>query len=216
MRSRDYFYIFWSFLLLFGIAACDRNTPGQPTANVATPRPALSTPSFTAAEAPLHGGLVEIPEVWIAASRQSKAALVTYLYRPQSAEALSTLIDLLDCVNPDLPDPVLPGTLVVIPPVYRVSQSEPLSAIAATVGVPEDLMRAANPALPGQKPLAAGTAVVLPRLYVVTHDTLLSAAADMLQTDDQDLIRANPSLADQPEVRSGTVLVVPLPKEAAP
>lgn len=154
----------------------------------ATLDPRLATPQSGQVEEPLQGRLVDIPEVWVATSRQSERALVSYLYPRQEPEATDKLLQQLELVNPALSDPILPGTLVVIPPVYRVSEREPLSAVAQTMGFSEDLMRATNPGLDTQTPLNQGTVVVLPRLYIVPQDTLLNATADVLQTSDKALI----------------------------
>ena len=85
-----------------------QSTPA-PTA-AATPSPLLATPQVTSAEEPLQGKIPDIPNVFVVGARQSKAALAAFL---------KTTPDQLDWVNPGLPDPVAPGTLVVIPPVYR-------------------------------------------------------------------------------------------------
>lgn len=195
-------------------------TPRLEEIRQATPVGALATrlptPQPALLEEPLQGRLADIPEVWIATSRQSKRALVNYLYAPQSPEAADKLLEQLEWVNPNLTDPILPDTLVAIPPVYRVSQGETLSAIAQTMGYSAELMRAANPDLSAEEAIDQGTVVALPRLYVVTQDTLLSATADRLQTSDEALISANPALAEQPEIRAGAVLVVPPQQEEQP
>ena len=126
---------------------------------------------------------------------------------------LKTTPDQLDGVNPGLPDPVAPGTLVVIPPVYRAS-GETLSDISKKTGLAEDLLRAANPQLGGKTILPEGTVLAVPALYVVTEDTLLSSAAQRLATSDQALLSANPQLAGQKAITAGTLLVVPPGKES--
>lgn len=195
---------------------CNGTTPRQQSNIAATPDPRVAAPQTLLPEEPLHGKLADIPEVWVATSRQSKRALVNYLYAPKAPEAVDKLLQQLEWVNPTLSDPILPSTLVVIPPVYRVSQSETLSEIGQTTGYSEELMRAANPDLAETGALDPGALVALPRLYVVTQDTLLSATADILQTNDEALIAANPALAEKQEIRAGAVLVVPPPQEEQP
>lgn len=181
-----------------------------------TPAYVIATPPFTADEAPLQAAELVIPEVWIVSSRQSKRALAEYLYHPESQEDLQRIIQQLDWVNPGLPDTLLPGTMVVIPPTYLVTQAEPLAAIAEVMGIPEDTVVAANPGLDPDTPLSEGTVVILPALYIIPQDTLLSSAANSLDTSSEALISANPGLVGTEEIRAGTVLIVPPRRENWP
>ena len=190
------------------LAACGGKTPEQqpkPTpTSAATASPLLATPQKAAAEEPLQGQIPDVPNVFIVGARQSKAALASFL---------KTTPDQLDGVNPGLPDPVTPGTLVVIPPVYRAS-GETLSDISKKTGLAEDMLRAANPQLGGKTVLPEGTVLAVPALYIVTEDTLLSSAAQRLATSDQALLSANPQLAGQKAITAGMLLVVPPGKES--
>ena len=189
------------------LAACGVTTPEQqpkPTpTSAATASPLLATPQKVAKE-PLQGWIPDVPNVFVVGARQSKAALASFL---------KTTSDQLDGVNPGLPDPVAPGTLVVIPPVYRAS-GETLSDISKKTGLAEDLLRAVNPQLGGKTILPEGTVLAVPVLYVVMEDTLLSSAAQRLATSDQALLSANPQLAGQKAITAGTLLVVPPGKES--
>ena len=164
-----------------------QSTPA-PTA-AATSSPLLATPQVASAEEPLQGKIPDIPNVFVVGARQSKAALAAFL---------KTTPDQLDWVNPGLPDPVAPGTLVVIPPIYRAS-GETLSDVSQKTGLPEDLLRAANPQLGGETVLPEGTMLAVPALYIVPEDTLLSSTAQTLATSDEALLSANPQLAGQEE-----------------
>jgi len=166
--------------------------------------PLLSTPRPAPPKEPLQGQIPDVPNIFIVGARQSKVALAAFL---------KTTPDQLDWVNPGLPDPVAPGTLVVIPPVYRAS-GETLSDISKKTGLAEDLLRAANPQLGGKTVLPEGTVLAVPALYIVTEDTLLSSAAQRLATSDQALLSANPQLAGQKAITAGMLLVVPPGKES--
>ena len=194
--------------MALALSACDMQTPDQqplstPTTIAAT-SVLLATPQMASAEESLRGKIADIPNVFIVGARQSKSALATFL---------KTTPDQLDWVNPGLPDPVTPGTLVVIPPVYRAS-GETLSDVSKKIGLAEDLLRAANPQLGGKTVLPEGTVLAVPALYIVTEDTLLSSAAQRLATSDQALLSANPQLVVQKAITAGTLLVVPPGKES--
>ena len=205
-------------LLVFAalLAACGMTTPEPQSAPTpeqqvtpapiaaTTSSPLLATPQEASAEEPLQGKIPDIPNVFVVATRQSKATLAAFL---------RTTPQQLDWVNPGLPDPVAPGTLVVIPPIYRGS-GETLSDISQKTGLPEDLLRAANPQLGGEPVMAEGTMLAVPVLYIVPEDTLLSSTAQTLETSDEALLSANPQLAGQEELTAGTLLVVPPGKES--
>ena len=201
--------VFASFTLLMFLSllvACGGNATTQPqpvAPAVATPDPLQATPQSVLAQEPLQGQIPDIPTVFIVTARQSKALLATFL---------KTTPDQLDWVNPDLPDPVTPGTLIVIPPIYRTS-GETLSAIAQKTGMPEKELRAANPKIGATETLTKGIVLAVPPIYVVPEDTLVSTAAAMLQTSDDVLLSANPQLREQDKILAGTVLVVPLKRE---
>jgi LysM repeat protein len=183
------------------LTACGDNpvTPPQATpAIVATPDPRLATPVTVLADEPLQGAIPEIPSIFIVPSRQPKVALATFL---------KTTVEQLDYVNPGLPDPVVPGTLVAIPLTYRPA-GETLAEVAQKTGVPEATLRAANPKLAEGEALE-GKILAMPAIYIVPADTLLSSTVDTLQTSQDALLSANPELSDQEEIRQGTVLVVP-------
>ena len=186
---------------LFLLVGCGNNptNQSQPTEPaVATPDLALATPQAVLAEGPL-GAIAEIPNVLIVSSRQSKVALAAFI---------KTTPEQLDWVNPGLPDPIVPGTLIVIPPIYR-SSGETLSAVAQKTGLPEEVLRAANPKLGNEETVAAGKLLAMPALYIVPADTLLSSTVQTLETSNEALLSANPGLANSEEIRAGTVLVVP-------
>lgn len=187
--------------LLFLSVACGGNANNEPKAAepaVAPPDPAVATPQAVLAEAPL-GAIPDIPSVLIVSSRQSKVALAAFL---------KTTPEQLDWVNPGLPDPIIPGTLIVIPPIYR-SEGEPLASVAEKTGLSEEVLRAANPRLGDADTVADGAVLAMPALYIVPADTLLSSTAQTLETSNEALLSANPELADSEEIRAGTVLVVP-------
>jgi phage tail protein X len=197
-------------ILLFGLlliactfAACNRSgSPGAtpPAETVAPPLPGIEAPPLVSAEGPLQGGTVEIPEIWIVPSLQSKQALAAFL---------KTTVEQLDWVNPGLEDRVPPGTLIAIPASYRVSAGETLSAISAATGLAEDLLRAANPKLAADGLLPAGTILSMPAVVVMPEATLLGAAAESLNVSQGALLSANPELAGTEAIVAGTVLVLP-------
>ena len=200
-RHPCHYFLYFSMLMLF-LGACSSNTDDQPTPTVpvvATPDLALATPQAVVVEGPL-GSIPDIPSVLIVSSRQSKTALAAFL---------KTTPEQLDWVNPRLPDPVSPGTLIVIPSIYR-SEGEPLAAIAQKTGLAEEMLRAANPKLGATDTVSAGTVLAMPVLYIVPADTLLSSAVQTLETSKEALLSATPKLANSEEIRAGTVLVVPL------
>lgn len=206
--TRRVWIVIISIALTEALATCKANAPEQPPkptpTTAATSSALLATPQMASAEEPLQGQIPDIPNVFVVAARQSKSALAAFL---------KTTPDQLDWVNPGLPDPVAPGTLVVIPPVYRTS-GETLSDISKKTGLPEDLLRAANPQLGGKTVLPAGTVLAVPALYIVPEDTLLSSAAQRLETSDEALLSANPQLAGQKALTAGTLLVAPRGKES--
>jgi len=184
------------------LAACGDGTTSEPPpaqTAIATPDPLLATPHPMLAEEPLQGQIPEIPNIFIVPARQSKPALAAFL---------KTTPDQLDWVNPGLADSIDPGTLVVIPPIYRMA-GETLSEVAQKTGLSEDLLRAANPKfIEGATPIT-GTVLAVPALYIVPADTLLSSTAATLATSSAALLSANPELANRDEILAGTVLVVP-------
>jgi hypothetical protein len=203
-----YYLVFLFFALLFAPAACTSRATREPELTqpvqpdqppVATADPLLATPLPVLGEQPLQGRIPEIPTIFIVPSRQSKLAL---------AEFLKTTPEQLGWVNPGLPDPIVPGTLVVIPPVYRTG-GETLSEIAQKTGLSEELLWATNPQLEDNEPLVDGMILAVPALYIFSNDTPLSSAAATLGTSDEALLSANPELAAQKSVLAGTVLVVP-------
>jgi LysM repeat protein len=191
-------------LCLALLAGCEAQPMPTPIAEaiptVSPPEPILATPQLTLAEEPLKGVIPDIPDVFVVPHRQPKRALAAYL---------KTTPEQLDWVNPGLPDPVLPGTLIVIPPIYRTVQGETLADVAQKTGLPEEVLLTANPGRGTQEALADGTILAVPRLAIVPADTLLSATADVLQVDMEALLSANPELAGQEQIRAGSVLVVP-------
>ena len=200
---------FLPVVLLGTLTACNsgpttRATPTQAPlstqAPIATPDPSLATPPPALAEEPLQGQVVEIPSIFIVPARQSKAALATHL---------KTTPEQLDWANPGLPDPIAPGALVVIPPYYRTAGETP-SQVSQRTGLPEELLRAANPQIGEDGELAAGALLLAPPIYIVPDDMSLSSVAAALKTNDEALLSANPALADQTGVAAGTVLVAPL------
>lgn len=191
-------------VLIPPLAACQDSPGGNPTPAPTSPpvqatvNPDLATPQTTLADEPLQGDIPEIPSIFIVSSRQSKLALAAFL---------KTTSEQLDYVNPGLPDPLAPGTLVVIPPAYRPN-GETLADVSKKTGIPEEILRAANPKL-GDSESLEGKILAMPALYVVPADTLLSSTADTLQTSQDALLSANPELSTQEGIRQGTVLVVP-------
>ena len=196
-----------SFTLLLFLAlfvACGENATAQPTAQaVATPDLLQATPLPVLAEEPLQGQIPDIPTIFVVTARQSKALLATFL---------KTTPEQLDWVNPGLPDPLLPGTLVVIPPIYRTN-GETFSEVSQKTGLPEKQLRAANPKIGATETLTKGIVLAVPPIYIVLEDTLLSSASATLQTSDDALLSANPQLAAQDKILAGSVLVVPLESE---
>ena len=166
----------------------------------------LSTPQPAPTAEPLLGKIPDIPNVFIVAARQSKASLATFL---------KTTPAQLDWVNPGLPDSVTPGTLVVVPPIYRTS-GETLSEVSQKTGLPERQLRAANPQLGGIQALPSGTVLAVPALFIVPENMPLSGAANRLETTRDALLSANPELAGREEIAAGRVLVVPLEREGQP
>ncbi|MCI0564064.1 MAG: LysM peptidoglycan-binding domain-containing protein [Nitrososphaera sp.] len=170
------------------------------TAQQATPDSQLFPPPPIGEEEPLQAAIPDIPNVYIVPSRQSKADLATHL---------RTTPDQLDWVNPRLPDPISPGTLIVIPPIYRAGLGEKLSDIAHKTGLPEELLRATNPELDAQGTLAEGTVLVVPLLYVAPTDTSLSSIANSLNINGETLLSANQNLVNQEDIKAGDVLILP-------
>lgn len=176
-------------------------TPAAPAATaVATPDPAIPQAPPITAEGPLSGGAPDIPEIWIVPSSVSKTSL---------AEFLKTTVDQLDWANPGLSDLVVPGTLVVIPPVYHLSSTESIATIADATGLSPDAIQAANPKLAATSVLTEGTVLALPAVVVMPDNSTLTSAAAALNLSVDDLLSANPELAGHNTVDAGTVLVVP-------
>jgi len=196
--------LYRSLVLIVLLAACGNGATREPAQiAIATPDPLLATPQPVLAEGPLQGQIPEIPNIFIVPSRQSKPALAAFL---------KTTPEQLDWVNPGLADPIAPGTLVLIPAVYRTS-GETLSEVSQKTGLSEDLLRAANPNLKAGETLE-GKVLAVPALYIVPADTLLTSTAATLATSSEALLSANPELAAREEIVAGTVLVV-LPKSEA-
>lgn len=191
-----------SFALILLLAACGNGATSAPTpaqTAIATPDPLLATPQPVLADGPLQGQIPEIPNIFIVPARQSKPALAAFL---------KTTPEQLDWVNPGLADPIAPGTLVVIPPIYRMA-GETLSEVSQKTGLSEELLRAANPKFVEGETSSTGTDLAVPALYIVPQDTLLSSMAVTLATSSEALLSANPELADHDEIMAGTILVVP-------
>jgi hypothetical protein len=150
-------------LLVVLAARNDRSdSPPTPTAPaVVTPDPALATPQLMASEEPLQRDIAEILSISIASARQPKVALAAYL---------KTTAEQLNLVNPTLPDPIAPGTLVVIPPAYRTA-GETLAEVTQKTSLPEDLLAAANPNVAVDQLLAGGSLLAMPGLYIVAGNT---------------------------------------------
>jgi LysM repeat protein len=198
--------IFLLFAVVLTFAACNRGATSQAEpaqAPIATTDPLLATPPPVLAEVPLQGQFAEIPNAFVVPARQSKSALATFL---------RTTPEQLDWVNPGLPDPVAPGTLVVIPSYYRTT-GETMSEISQKTGMSEELLRAANAQIEDGEPLTTGTVLAVPVLYIVPEDMPLDSAAATLKTSNAALLSANPALAGQEHVAAGTVLVAPQPAE---
>jgi LysM repeat protein len=163
------------------------------TGELQFPEPAVAQP-----EGPL-AGVAGVPNVLVVPLFQSPAEIARFLHTTEGS---------LRYVNPRLPDPVPPGTLVVIPSVYR-SEGETLSDVAAKTRLSLDVLQAANPLKEPYEELAEGELLAVPPLYILPENTLLSTAADVLGTDDSTLLSANPDLVGRNEIPAGTVLVVP-------
>jgi hypothetical protein len=208
MISRQRMVLLSGILLVLLIATgCTENSPPSSTAEPlassddatvvanTTPFPVPPTPL---PEGPL-GGIPLVPNVLVVAARQSQAELAAFL---------KTTPQTLRYVNPRLPEPVPPGTLVVIPPVYR-SEGETLADVAEKTGFTLEVLQAVNLAVEADAVLPAETLLLVPPLYIVPESTPLGAAAAALGTDDGALLSANPELEGDDEILAGTVLVVP-------
>jgi LysM repeat protein len=149
---------------------------------------------------PLQAAEVMAPETWIVPALQPKQALAVYL---------KTTVEQLDWVNPGLTDPVAPGTLIAIPPSYRVSSGESLSSIATNTGLPADILQAANPKLSATGDLSPGTVLAVPPIIVMQEAVSLEAAAASLDASGDALLSANPDLANSSAIQAGTVLILP-------
>lgn len=182
------------------LMACSVDLKSQPTISASTPDPILATPQTQLGRVELQGNIPEIPNVLVISSSQSKAALADYL---------RTTPVQLDWVNPTLDDPIPPDTLVVIPPIYRVTKNEELADISQATRFSEQLLLEFNPKLDAQETLRKGTILVMPSLYIVPENTLLSGAAETIQVNSEELLSANPNLDESKEIMEGTVLVVP-------
>lgn len=176
-------------------------TTATPTRGaVATPIADLATPLPVGTEMPLQAAEVTAPETWVVPAMQPKEVLASYL---------KTTVEQLDWVNPGLPDLVPPGTLIAIPPSYRVSAGESLSSIATNTGLPADMLQAANPKLSATGELSPGTVLAVPSIMVMQETTSLEAAAASLDASGDALLSANPDLADSDAIQAGTVLILP-------
>lgn len=89
------------------LTAVDRTRSSAPddAATVMPPDPALEPPAELV-EQPLNGFEQGAPEVWLVPSLQSKLDLAAHI---------GVGLAQLDWVNPGLSEPVLPGTLIVVP-----------------------------------------------------------------------------------------------------
>ncbi len=148
----------------------------------------------------MQGAEVAAPETWIVPALQPKQVLASYL---------KTTVEQLDWVNPGLADPVAPGTMIAIPPGYRVSAGESLSSIATNTGLPADMLQAANPKLSATGELSPGTVLAMPPIMVMQETTSLAAAAASLDASGAALLSANPDLAGSDAIEAGTVLILP-------
>lgn len=184
----------------FGAAPAASPTATLASGPVATPILALATPLPVGTEMPLQAAEVMAPETWIVPALQPKQALAVYL---------KTTVEQLDWVNPGLTDPVAPGTLIAIPPSYRVSSGESLSSIATNTGLPADILQAANPKLSATGDLSPGTVLAVPPIIVMQEAVSLEAAAASLDASGDALLSANPDLANSSAIQAGTVLVLP-------
>lgn len=123
---------------LFSIAACTTSTirsgdvepaAGGPSASgarsdVATvmpPDPALEPPADLV-EQPLSGPKQDAPEVWLVPSLQSKQDLAAHI---------GVELAQLEWVNPGLSEPILPGTLIVVPSGFMAQDVSQLPLISA-------------------------------------------------------------------------------------
>ncbi|MEZ4733152.1 MAG: LysM domain-containing protein [Caldilineaceae bacterium] len=185
-------------ILLLLITACGGNGASGETP-IATPVEALTPPRAMVAEEPLQGQRTGIPSVFIVSSRQSLADV---------AKFLRTTPEQLAWVNPRLGDVIMPGTLMVIPSVYRVA-NETLPEIAKKTGVREDDLRAYNPDLKTNEQLAEGTLLVMPRLHIILASTSLTVTAQTLGVSTDTLLSSNDMLTVQEELQTGTVLIIP-------
>lgn len=108
--------------------------------------------------------MADVPEVLVTGARQSRANLAAYL---------KTTVENLARVNPRLPDPVPPGTLVVIPLDLVVSGGT-LYSVAVETGLTVEAISAVNPDIPLNEPLAAGHVLVMPTLIIAQETVQLS------------------------------------------
>ena len=115
----------------------------------------------------------------------------------------------LDRVNPGLPDPVPPGTLVAIPFDYLMTEAKPLAGIAAETGLSKEMLFAYNPTLHNAENLLQGTRLLMPRLLIVSDETEFSATVEKLAVNQGALMQANPNLVGTEKLLSGTVLILP-------
>lgn len=189
----------------FGAAPAASPTATLTPGPVATPLLVLATPLPVGTEMPLQAAEVAAPETWIVPALQPKQMLAAYL---------KTTVEQLDWVNPGLVDPVAPGTLIAIPPSYRVSSGESLSSIATNTGLPADMLQAANPKLSATGELSPGTVLAVPPIIVMQEAVSLEAAAASLDASGAALLSANPDLANSGAIQAGTVLILP-PESAA-
>lgn len=193
MRGCHKSFLLLIFLIILGACRGDKAA----VSDRATPNPVLPTPLPMVAQEPLTGDVAAIPEVLIVGAGQSRARL---------AATLKTTDENLVRVNPRLPDPVPPGTLVVIPVDLHIDGGT-LASVAIETGLSVESLAAVNPDLSVDQPLTADTILVMPTLVLIQQTIPRSAAAAQLQVDEQVLLAANPDLGE--EIVTGTLLIVP-------
>jgi len=160
----------------------------------------LAPPPLVQSEEPLASLSPTVPDVFVVFREQSVSELATYL---------KTTPEQLLARNPSVTDPVALGALIVIPPLYEVTQAATLSSVAAATGFQETQLLAANPALHESTVLTAGTVLAMPQLLIVYEEKPLRALAGAVNTSADLMLSANPDLSEDETVLAGTVLVVP-------
>ncbi len=162
--------------------------------------PLLAPPPLVLNEEPLRDLSPTVPAVFVVFREQPISELATYL---------KTTAEQLTARNPGLHDPVPLGALIVIPPMYEVTETATLAAVADATGLQANQLLAANPALGASAVLTAGTVLAMPRLLIVYEAQTLSALAGEANTSADVMLSANPNLPADETVLAGTVLVVP-------